>query len=240
MRDSSDDARTAARALSTLLLQSEPTTGSGPALDRCLVNGLASTASQEVEPVNLAAAFHVEAAHPVDATTAARRRTRWHAPIIDAISEREVDAFVDWRYANNLAPTTIRNDRAQLVGLVGALGGVDSLTPGGLRRLAELREYKQSTHSGYHKICARFTRWRVEQGRATVDPFAGIKPPARGEVEPNPCTTHERDVLVALAPEPVRSYLILAAQGEGSQSRLGCRAPVRRRAARRPTARPPL
>jgi integrase len=149
--------------------------------------------------------------HPPDATNAARRRTRWHAAVIDAKSEKIVDAFIDWRYANNLAPVTIRNDRSQLVGLIGALGGVDELTPGGLRRLAELRGWKQGTHAGYHKLAGRFTRWAVKTGRLDVDPFLDTKAPPRGEVEPNPCTTHERDVLIALAPEPVRSWLTLAA-----------------------------
>jgi integrase/recombinase XerD len=88
---------------------------------------------------------------------------------------------------------------------------VDDLTPAGLRRLAEIRGYKQGTHSGYHKLAARFTGWRVKAGRTGVDPFADVKPPPRGEAEPNPCTIHERDVLIALAPEPVRSWLTLAA-----------------------------
>lgn len=203
--------------LSTFLWLDGFTTGTAPTVKKPKLaagsgNAVASSAPQHVDEVavNIAAALQAEPAHAPEASTVARRRTRWAPHELSAKSERLVDAFIEWRYANNLSPRTIANDRAQLVGMIGALGGVDELTPAGLRRLAEAREYRPSTHNGYHKLAARFTAWRCKHAGGEDDPFADAKAPPKGEVEPNPCTVVERDALIELAPEPIRSWLVLA------------------------------
>lgn len=109
-----------------------------------------------------------------------------------------------------LRPETIRHRRAVLANLDRSIGLVD-LTPDLLETLGDIRGWKQSTRYGYAGVACLFSRWMHEAGVRDHDPFASSRRPRQPKYRARPILPDELRLLEDRCPEPVRSFVILAA-----------------------------
>lgn len=137
----------------------------------------------------------------------ARRIARWGtgelAPELDA----ELDAWVDYCYANNETPATLRNKRVVIRQLLVEYGDVD---PVSCREYADAHGLAASTTRSYMTNARSFSRWLYDTGRRDVEPWEGFRLPRKSKPKPKPFSKREAEDLIARAEGFYREWFVLA------------------------------
>lgn len=136
-----------------------------------------------------------------------------NTPETEAKTARFVRLHVDWLRRTGATPVTQQYRRGVLRRLAAALPvPLLDATPEHLDEWqAGLGDVSLSTLAGYTSNVRRFYAWAVEAGHLDIDPAARLPLPRVPERKPRPIPDADLHTALLCAPEPVRTWLVLAA-----------------------------
>jgi integrase len=145
--------------------------------------------------------------HGRDSTPLTRRTARHGTGTIAPELEAELDAYVEWCYANGHAATTLRVKRVFLRQVIVEHGSAD---PEAVRDYVDARGLAQSSHRQYSNIARGFSRWLYDEERRDVEPWHGVRLPRKSKPRPTPFTKAEAESLIERADGVYREWFVLA------------------------------
>lgn len=108
------------------------------------------------------------------------------------------------------APETV-SARKRCLASISRSVPLEELTPGAFATLGQIRGWSPGTMYAYGQIVGAFTKWAHAHGHLEQDHFADARRARQPKYAPRPASQAELAIIEAGAPEPVRSWAILAA-----------------------------
>lgn len=145
--------------------------------------------------------------HTPDATTVARRVARWGTGELDPALDAELDAYIDFCYANGETTATLRNKRVIVRQILVEYGDTD---PVSCREYADAHGLAPGTVRGYMTTARGYARFLFDTGRRDVEPWQGFRMPRKSRPRPKPFAREEAERLIAESEGKYHEWFVLA------------------------------